>query len=192
MKLTIYNKIRLFLSFPFLICHLLLYLISRNRRIINSDILAWGRYRDFISKNHMFVSLASLLVFQPEFREQFNLRIGRLSLLLVFFNNRGGYCDLGRCPFIGEGFVLIHGFGTVINGSAVIGKNCTILHNVTIGAGKGGSPVIGDNVYVGAGAIIIGNVIVGNNVKIGAGAIVVENVPDGSTVVSQKSKIICR
>lgn len=63
---------------------------------------------------------------------------------------------------------------------------------MTIGAGKGGSPVIGDNVYVGAGAIIIGNVIVGNNVKIGAGDIVVENVPDGSTVVSQKSKIICR
>lgn len=86
----------------------------------------------------------------------------------------------------------MHGFCTVINGSAVIGKNCTILHNVTIGAGKGGSPVIGDNVYVGAGAIIIGNVKVGNNVKIGAGAIVVENVPDGSTIVSQKSKIICR
>lgn len=154
--------------------------------------MAWGRYRDFISKDHIFVSLASLLVFQPEFREQFNLRIGRLSLLLVFFNNRGGYCDLGRCPFIGEGFVLMHGFGTVINGAAVIGKNCTILHNATIGAGNGGSPVIGDNVYIGAGAIIIGNVIVGNNVKIGAGAIVVENVPDGSTVVSQKSKIICR
>nr|WP_289696509.1 hypothetical protein [uncultured Duncaniella sp.] len=93
---------------------------------------------------------------------------------------------------MGEGFVLMHGFGTVINGSAVIGKNCTILHNATIGAGNGGSPVIGDNVYIGAGAIIIGNVIVGNNVKIGADAIVVENVPDGSTVVSQKSKIICR
>lgn len=90
MRLTIYNKIRLFLSFPFLICHFVLYLISRNRRIIDADILAWGKYRDFVNKNHLFISLASLLVFQPEFREQFNLRIGRLSLALIFFNNGGG------------------------------------------------------------------------------------------------------
>ena len=84
----------------------------------------------------------------------------------------------------------MHGFGTVINGSAVIGCNCTILHNVTIGGGHGGSPVIGDNVYIGAGAIIIGGVHVGNNVKIGAGAIVVEDIPDNSTVVCDKARII--
>ena len=97
---------------------------------------------------------------------------------------------MGNCRQIGPGFTLVHGFGTVINGSAVIGSNCTILHNVTIGGGHGGSPVIGDNVYIGAGAIIIGGIHVGNNVKIGAGAIVVEDVPDNSTVVCEKAKII--
>lgn len=64
-----------------------------------------------------------------------------------------------------------------------IGCNCTILHNVTIGAGRGGAPTIGDNVYIGAGAIIIGDIKIGDNVKVGAGAVVFKDVPSNSTVV---------
>lgn len=56
--------------------------------------------------------------------------------------------------------------------------------------GKGGSPIIGNNVFIGAGATIIGNIRIGNNVKIGAGAIVVSDVPDNSTVVCEKARII--
>ena len=51
-------------------------------------------------------------------------------------------------------------------------------------------PIIGDNVYIGAGAIIIGKVHIGNNVKIGAGAIVVTDVPDNATAVCEKARII--
>ena len=87
----------------------------------------------------------------------------------------GGNADLAKCKNIGEGFVLMHGIGTVFNAASVIGKNCTVLHNVTIGAGRGGAPTLGDNVYVGAGALIIGGVKIGDNVKLGAGAIVVED-----------------
>lgn len=77
-------------------------------------------------------------------------------------------------------------------GGGKIGKNCTILHNVTIGAGRGGAPTIGDNVYIGAGALIIGGVTVGDNVKIGAGAIVVQDIPPNCTVVCEKAKILLR
>lgn len=84
----------------------------------------------------------------------------------------------------------MHGFGTVLNSNIKIGDNCTILHNVTIGAGNMGVPTIGNNVYIGAGAIIIGGITIGDNVKIGAGAIVVTNVPSNTTVVSDKAKLI--
>lgn len=84
----------------------------------------------------------------------------------------------------------MHGFGTVFNSFVKIGDNYTFLHNVTIGAGKNGVPTIGNNVYIGAGAIIIGGIRVGDNVKIGAGTIVVEDVPSDSTVVSDKAKVI--
>lgn len=75
--------------------------------------------------------------------------------------------------------------GIVINKDALIGENCTIFQQVTIGAvqGKVGAPIIGDNVYIGAGAKILGNIKVGNNVKIGANTVVTKDVPDGVTVV---------
>ena len=85
--------------------------------------------------------------------------------------------------------------GIFINDKSVIGKNVTIFQQVTIGAkdvvnGKG--PTIGNNVYIGAGAKIIGDITVGNDVKIGANAIVVENIPDGATVVMSKPRVIIK
>lgn len=72
----------------------------------------------------------------------------------------------------------------------MIGKNCTLYHQVAIGGGNGGAPVIGDNVLIGAGAKIIGPVKIGNHVKIGAGCVVVMDVPDDATVVMDKPRII--
>lgn len=73
-----------------------------------------------------------------------------------------------------------------------IGKNVTIFQNVTIGQSKEKYPMIGDNVIIGAGANIIGDVKIGNNVRIGAGAVVTFDVPDNSTVVGQKARILKR
>lgn len=84
-----------------------------------------------------------------------------------------------------------HGlYGIIVSHNAVIGKNCTILHQVTIGDVHGGAPVIGDNCMIGAGAKLIGGIKIGNNVKIGAGCVVADDVPDNSTVVMQKARII--
>ena len=80
----------------------------------------------------------------------------------------------------------------VIHSRAVIGKNCMIGQNVTIG-GKSGwyeVPVIGDNVEISAGARIIGPVRIGNNVIIGANAVVVKDVPDNCIVAGVPAKII--
>lgn len=88
---------------------------------------------------------------------------------------------------------LPHGLrGIFISHNAQIGKNARIYHHVTIGEGTGGAPVIGDNVLIGAGAKIIGNIVIGNNVRIGAGCVVTCDVPDNCTVVMNKPRIIKR
>jgi len=88
---------------------------------------------------------------------------------------------------------LPHGLnGIIVSHNAKIGRNCTIFHQVTIGEGRGGAPVIGDNVLIGAGAKIIGGVRIGSNVKIGAGCVVAKDVPDGATVVTGDIKMIIK
>ncbi len=94
---------------------------------------------------------------------------------------------------------LPHGkHGIFISGTAKIGVDCVIFHHVTIGSNtlpdsKGrGAPVIGSNCYIGTGAKIIGQVKIGNNVRIGANAVVVQDVPDNCLVVSTKQTNIQR
>lgn len=96
---------------------------------------------------------------------------------------------------IGGGFVIQHGYSTVIF-SRAIGENCTILHNVTIGRGRmiNGTdiPEIGDNVNIYTGATIIGGIRIGNHVDVGAGAVVVQDVPDNCVVAGVPAQIVRR
>ena len=92
-----------------------------------------------------------------------------------------------------------HGFqGIFISEGAKIGKNCVILHQVTIGSNTlpdspgRGCPTIGDNVFIGCGAKIIGNVHIGSNVRIGANCVVTRDVPDNATVVMERPRILLR
>ena len=88
---------------------------------------------------------------------------------------------------------LPHGLnGIVISDRARIGKSCTILQQVTIGVRNlgEGAPIIGDNVFIGAGAKVLGEISVGNGAKIGANAVVLEDVPEGATVVGNPGRII--
>lgn len=83
-----------------------------------------------------------------------------------------------------------HGHSTEINASK-IGKNFRCFQNVTIGTIKSRKgPIIGDNVEIGTGAVVLGEITIGNNVRIGANATVVKDVPDNCTVVPGKSYIV--
>lgn len=94
---------------------------------------------------------------------------------------------------IGKGFFIGHISGIVI-GSAKIGNYSSFHEGVTIGgAGRGsdhGSPIIGDYVYFGAGAKVIGRINIGNNVIVGANAVVVKSVPSNSVVIGIPAKVI--
>ena len=84
------------------------------------------------------------------------------------------------------------GVGVVVHARSVIGKNCLLGQNITIG-GKSGwyeVPIIGDNVHISAGARILGPVKVGNNVIIGANAVVIKDVPDNCIVAGVPAKVI--
>ena len=88
------------------------------------------------------------------------------------------------------------GFGIVINSNVKIGEGTYIQHGVTIGSRDDikntKAPNIGRNCYIGAKATIIGDITIGDNVKIGAGAVVMSNIPDGATAVGIPAKIICK
>jgi serine O-acetyltransferase len=95
--------------------------------------------------------------------------------------------ELPRSARIGRGLYIGHFGGIHISSAAVIGKNCNLSQEVTIGvAGTGdkrGVPVIGDNVYLAPGVRVFGRIRVGNNVKIGANAVVYKDIPDEAVVV---------
>ena len=95
---------------------------------------------------------------------------------------------------IDSGLYIGHFGGIVINADARIGKNCNINQGVTIGVTYGGkhpgSPTIGNNVYVGPGAFIIGGIEIGNNVAIGANTVVNKPIPDNAVVTGPSCKII--
>ncbi|MBZ0302025.1 MAG: serine acetyltransferase [Anaerolineae bacterium] len=84
---------------------------------------------------------------------------------------------------IGPGLYIAHFGPTVIHPETVSGSDLTLLHGVTIGASTSGVPRLGNNVNVGAGAIIIGGITVGDNVHIGANAVVTRDVEGDCTVV---------
>jgi len=94
---------------------------------------------------------------------------------------------------IGKGFFIDHGMGVVIGETSIIGDNVTIFQGVTLGGtGKEKGkrhPTIGNNVVIGTGAKILGNIVIGDNVNIGANAVVIKDVPANSTVVGVPGRI---
>jgi serine O-acetyltransferase len=97
---------------------------------------------------------------------------------------------------IGEGFFIDHGMGVVIGETAEIGRNVTLYHGVTLGGtswNKGKRhPTIEDNVIIGTGASVLGNIRIGQNSKIGSGSVVNRDVPPNSTVVGIPGRVVFR
>ncbi|MBF0387615.1 MAG: serine O-acetyltransferase [Candidatus Omnitrophica bacterium] len=88
---------------------------------------------------------------------------------------------------IGDGLLIDHGTGVVIGETAVVGNNVTLYQGVTLGGtGKESGkrhPTLGDNIVVGAGAKILGNIVIGDHTYVGANAVVLQSVPPNATVV---------
>ncbi len=113
----------------------------------------------------------------------------------LYIEERGSSIDL-RTEVANEPIFPHRINGIFIASSSKIGRNCVIYHQVTIGVNmipgskNQGAPIIGDDVYIGAGAKIIGGIKIGNNVRIGANAVVFADVPDNATVVANAGRVI--
>jgi len=97
---------------------------------------------------------------------------------------------------IGRRFFIDHGMGVVIGETTEIGDDVLLYQGVTLGGtGKEKGkrhPTIGNNVVIGTGAKVLGNILIGNHVKIGAGSVVVHSVPENSTVVGVPGRVVKR
>ncbi len=120
-------------------------------------------------------------------------KISLIGKLISYFNRLLFGCWLPSSAKIGENFTLGYwGIGIVIHSSTQIGNNCLISQNVTIGRNFGDKtvPVIGNDVYIGAGSVVFGEITIGDNVIIGSNSVINKNVPANCTVVGNPMKII--
>ena len=102
-----------------------------------------------------------------------------------------GY-EIQAAATIGRRFTIHHGYGVVINKRVVAGDDFTLRHGVTIGnlgANDLACPTIGNGVELGANVTLLGDVVIGHNVTIGAGSVVVDSVPDNALVVGEKARV---
>lgn len=97
---------------------------------------------------------------------------------------------------IEKGFFIDHGMGVVIGETAEIGENCLLYHGVTLGGvsleRKKRHPTLGRNVVIGAGAKVLGAITLGDDVRVGANAVVLKDVPPNSVVVGNPGRVVVR
>ncbi len=121
------------------------------------------------------------------------LYLGLVAQFIVFFVRILLSAQIPETVRIGNGTVFGYGgLGVVIHKDAVIGKNCRIGTGVVLGSRNPDTkaPVIGDSVYLGTGAKVLGGVSVGNGAIVGANAVVISNVPPHSIVVGTPARIV--
>lgn len=101
--------------------------------------------------------------------------------------------SMSQRAIFGSGLYINH-FGSIFIGAVKVGENCNLAHEVTLGLGgrgdKKGLPTLGNRVYVGSGAKIIGKITIGDDVAIGANAVVTKSIPDCAVVVGSPARII--
>ena len=182
----IVNKIVVCLNILRFFPHLILFYLSKNRILIVEDLSAYKK--EYSISESTVLSLLYFLYFNRSFRSLFYYRLGKHKWLIKFLAPGMQHLTLTKIP-IGSGLLLFHAYGTILNASS-IGKNCRIVHNVTLGDKKGGKPVIKDNVEILTNAVIAGDITIGNNCVIGPGAVVFKSIPDNCVVVGNPAYIL--
>jgi serine O-acetyltransferase len=127
---------------------------------------AIGRLRFLVHPSAPVILLVRLITDGPRLSR-------RLARWLLVWRS----CDVQPGARIGPGLVLPHPFGIVVGSHVVVGANCTLYQHVTLGAGHGGMPVLGDAVTIYSAAVVAGAVTIGSGVRIRALSLVTSDVP---------------
>jgi serine O-acetyltransferase len=172
------------------------YRLSDQRQIIDADVARWA---DILWVNDRSRMLGRLLYAFPEFRAVYYHRLSQGNPTGTLFGRLAKPIwkavpgvDLQGTP-IGPGLFISHGQGTILSAER-IGANLQVHQGVTVGWDYRSDrrPIIGDDVFIGAGAKILGAVTIGDEARIGANAVVVCDVPPGATAVGMPARVIPR
>lgn len=160
---------------------------------VSAELADWARERKrFWEWAPSRSLLASLRAYQRHAASKapWSVFLKRLCVLRHRFWSVVTGADIPLNSRIGGGLVMIHPNGIVIHPRALIGPNCQIFQQVTIGtADSEDVPTIGANVEIGAGARLLGGIVVGECARIGANAVVLADVPAGATAVGMPARI---
>jgi serine O-acetyltransferase len=159
--------------------------------MISADTADWRR-EDYSGWNPGQALLSSIRDYQRAVERGTILsRVARMYATLRYrFWSAVSGADIPLNVRIGGGLLMPHPNGIVIHPDAVIGPNCLLMQQVTLGVTDGGAPRLGGHVDIGAGAKLIGAIHVGSHAKIGANAVVLCDVPEGATAVGIPARII--
>lgn len=189
------NKFNLFLfrikclfSIPFYF----IFLFFNKNKNLSYELRAWENNITTVKyKNELFVFIR-MFARLKEYRSLFFYRIGNLGIFFrTFIPHMRSLYFITDSQDLGTGLVIQHGFSTIIWPNKM-GENCQIWQNVTIGRAhdKGNRPIIGNNVKICAGAIVIGNITIGDNCTIAAGCVVVKSIPANCVVCGNPARIV--
>lgn len=174
-----------------------IYRFTDQQRVIDADVERWADLLWLKDRSRM---LARLLYAFPEFRcvYYYRLSAGNPTGALLARLARGVWqgvqgADLAGTPEIGPGLFISHGQATILSAER-IGANLQVHQGVTVGWDYQGQrrPIIGNDVFIGAGAKVLGPVTVGDGARIGANAVVVCDVPAGATAVGIPARLLGR
>jgi serine O-acetyltransferase len=193
MAARLYRGTRVAIALPLLV----VYFLSSEKQLIRLDCERWMELLH-MARRSVIGNLLFLLGSYKEFRNLYYYRIWRgnlvasgASLLLQAIFKAEPTLHL-RSPKIGPGFFMQHGYATSV-GAYSIGKNCSVNQLVVIGwTDRTRGPILGDNVSVKAGAKILGPITIGDNVIVGANAVVTKDVPGNCVVAGVPARIIRR
>lgn len=176
-----------------IISFILFRLYVKNNETILLDITNNFKHRNIKHKENIQKNFSHLMVHYPEFAFIFFKRAGlNSSFLKSFYKSENFYCKIFGSTKLAGGVVAYHPFATVINAQK-IGVNFVFRNSITIGNKNNDNtliPIIGNNVEIGANAVIIGKIIIGDNVLIGAGTIVTKDIP--SDVIAYGNPLIVK
>ena len=169
--------------------------INRFREKCQQDLEQWVKFTPEVQHHASFWQLGYLLIHEKVLRTILLNRLhrnpGMYVITRILFRPLES-CYINMPPEkIGGGFSFKHGFSTIVSAKE-IGERCRIYQQVTVGYHGDYAPVIGDDVRITSGAIVVGDIHIGNGACIGAGAVVTHDVAENTTVVGVPAREIIR